>query len=641
MNAEKLLEIIDRNELNSFKALVQNALDVRQIHVAFLGAFSAGKTSLINSILNTKLPVDENPTTKSICFIEPVCVEGQGKYYELSESKKKDIGFNDFYGILSGDRKGVVGIRVKSQEVLPNGVVFVDTPGVDNAITDESDYTKSFLPFMDAAVFCIKGTNGTIRNNLVEFLNRPDIDYVRDKLLFVVTRKDRLTDDACKNVKHEIATQVSSLLNISIHEAENRILMVCAKEGANNAAEFCSFIKTCILSDVEQLRENRSQMELKKVAASVCSVLKTQLNTMEIPPDDAKQKLEEYSKTKAHLEASLAGRKEKLDSIQYELQNLIFASLLEHKSNVVDSPSEKQADAVKTMIKSTLDKVHDYIETYVKDFEISRHLLDSSSAELLSSFATSQNVKNVTSTAITAALIAWVGPAEGAGNVVEAVIGAVITGKLPSLQQEDDDKSKSKENKQGQNNSPSGTSSSNEARTKENNSENNSNSDSNNNTNKTPEKNTSQNSNADHKKNSNANGEGPSSANGNQVTGDNDRDKKSPKSQNVVQSVVKGVLSNLNEANPINNVGNLVAKKYQGDKFAHFAQSQSILLAAAVVKALEKPYQEQQLKPLIESIENHRKILTNIIESSKERRNQFFEKQTQMQQDIASLMLIN
>lgn len=42
MNAEKLLEIIDRNELNSFKALVQNALDVRQIHVAFLGAFSAG-----------------------------------------------------------------------------------------------------------------------------------------------------------------------------------------------------------------------------------------------------------------------------------------------------------------------------------------------------------------------------------------------------------------------------------------------------------------------------------------------------------------------------------------------------------------------------------------------------------------------
>ena len=68
---EKLLAIAEQYQLDEFQRQIKEILALNSIKIAFLGAFSAGKTSLINALLGLKLPVSIKPTTKSICLIEP------------------------------------------------------------------------------------------------------------------------------------------------------------------------------------------------------------------------------------------------------------------------------------------------------------------------------------------------------------------------------------------------------------------------------------------------------------------------------------------------------------------------------------------------------------------------------------------
>ena len=67
---DRLDDIIDRYKLSDYRAQLDKNIEGEGIKIGFLGAFSSGKTSLLNSIFSgLNLPVDIAPTTKSICFI--------------------------------------------------------------------------------------------------------------------------------------------------------------------------------------------------------------------------------------------------------------------------------------------------------------------------------------------------------------------------------------------------------------------------------------------------------------------------------------------------------------------------------------------------------------------------------------------
>ena len=149
-------------------------------YVGFMGHFSTGKSSSINSLLSLEEDSDNsrrvglNPVDKSITLI--------------SHKDNQDVVFNSTKG-------GLVSIVT---EYIDNAflkeIVIADTPGVGDPVL-ASEITKDFLPICDLIIYFFSATNP---------LDSSDVPLLREKqsqlpfipIKFVVTRADEFRKDS-------------------------------------------------------------------------------------------------------------------------------------------------------------------------------------------------------------------------------------------------------------------------------------------------------------------------------------------------------------------------------------------------------------------------------------------------------------
>ena len=167
--------ITDISKKYNYSSIIEKIESINKtptIKIGFIGEYSAGKTSLINSIVNTHLPVDILPTTKAICRITPVeGLEKNSYYKENFEGENEQISFKEFSDIIRTEQKEIVlSVNTPPCDVLPMGVSFVDTPGIHTVEGEEQNLTFNYLSFLDAAIVCINITEGTINKKLVDFI---------------------------------------------------------------------------------------------------------------------------------------------------------------------------------------------------------------------------------------------------------------------------------------------------------------------------------------------------------------------------------------------------------------------------------------------------------------------------------------
>lgn len=211
---EKIKYIFENEEVvkNSNRFLEQmNSLIDRcktpEFHIAFVGTIKAGKSTLINALLgrnlaSTSVTPETATLTKFRC--SPMKNYVKVKYYNAVEwdqlwasiSKNADV-FLQEYNLLKGDEKKAEWIGkeeyfryvtdneleteiekwtsskhvehyfVKEVEVgltdfkMPEQVVFVDTPGLDDAVQYRSDITRGYIDRANAVFACVKADSLT------------------------------------------------------------------------------------------------------------------------------------------------------------------------------------------------------------------------------------------------------------------------------------------------------------------------------------------------------------------------------------------------------------------------------------------------------------------------------------------------
>ncbi len=147
-------------------------------YIGLLGHFSTGKSSTINSVLNTwetedERPTDLNPTDDTISLITRPT--------------------NERY-LLGVIREGTVTIRSKPiDNPLLDSIVFVDTPGTgDPELVEE--IARDFLPICDVILFFFSAASPLDTNDmpLLEELHKR-LQFV--PVHFIVTRADELRRD--------------------------------------------------------------------------------------------------------------------------------------------------------------------------------------------------------------------------------------------------------------------------------------------------------------------------------------------------------------------------------------------------------------------------------------------------------------
>ena len=189
-------KIIEKYDLGSVAEAMKDVLDCQSVKIGFIGPFSSGKTSIVNALLGTTLPVDIKPTTKSICIIEPIVGLDVPRYFRDAEGVREPVDFMTACDIINGDSKGDAVVQIKPSNILHEGMVFVDTPGIDSMGGDEAELTYSYLSMMDAAVVCIPVDDGTVKKSVVDFICSPHLKPFASRLVFLLTKSDIKSPDA-------------------------------------------------------------------------------------------------------------------------------------------------------------------------------------------------------------------------------------------------------------------------------------------------------------------------------------------------------------------------------------------------------------------------------------------------------------
>jgi predicted GTPase len=179
------------------------SLAAGQFHVAFVGQFKRGKSTLINALLGRELlPADVPPLTSAISIVQFGPVERFTVHYE--DGRLETIQTEEIARFASeeGNPRNSRGVRAVVLDLphsfLEGGLRLVDTPGLGSVFTANSEVTGSFLPKIDVALVVL-GCDPPMTG---EELNL--IRSVRDRsarICFILNKVDQATPEMIRKAE--------------------------------------------------------------------------------------------------------------------------------------------------------------------------------------------------------------------------------------------------------------------------------------------------------------------------------------------------------------------------------------------------------------------------------------------------------
>ncbi len=202
---------------------MEKALAAKEYLLVVMGQFSAGKSRLINNLLQKDvLPVHTTETTAVITFIR----YGEDEYANLTynDGSIEDISIEESLKLWqSGEgseqlqKLARVNLFVKS-DLLKNGLVIADTPGVNTVINKHLELTAQVIGSADRVLYVMRKT---VAETDLDFIKK-----IRDTgagIIFVRTHMDELKkteEDIAETVKIE-ADNLSDYTNDDVYFVSN------------------------------------------------------------------------------------------------------------------------------------------------------------------------------------------------------------------------------------------------------------------------------------------------------------------------------------------------------------------------------------------------------------------------------------
>ena len=201
----------------------------RRFHLAVLGQFKRGKSTLLNALLGEPaLPVSVVPLTAIPTFIS--YGERRGLRVEYQNGRPAEEFNADDRGALSAllaryvteelnpaNRLGVRQVDVRHPApILRDGVVLIDTPGIGSTYRHNTEATLNFLPSCDAALFLVSA-DPPITEVEVAFLG--EVRRRMRRLFFIFNKIDYLSADELSKMIEFVSGVLGEKLSL-IHISE-------------------------------------------------------------------------------------------------------------------------------------------------------------------------------------------------------------------------------------------------------------------------------------------------------------------------------------------------------------------------------------------------------------------------------------
>ena len=231
-----------------------------QLILPLIGEFSAGKTSLINALTDSKvLEIASLPTTATlyqIIFGSPenkaVALSAEGEEVELQLDALKNDELKKYPTVTLFD----------TSTKVPQDIIFVDTPGLSSPDPRHREVLTSILPRVDAILLTVDA-NQAVTRSLIDFVK--SMRLAEKPIYLILNKIDTKSSSELQDLKRGIARDVDLPIDS----------LVCASAYTNNISELQQLLtkiqaeKTQIIAKVDALRTKELVGELRSFIAEV------------------------------------------------------------------------------------------------------------------------------------------------------------------------------------------------------------------------------------------------------------------------------------------------------------------------------------------------------------------------------------
>ena len=318
-------------------------------------------------------------------------------------------------------------IRVPTEDEIPSGIIYVDTPGFDNYSSAETDLTYRYLALLDAAIVCIDINEGTVKKSLLDFISVPELFALSSRMFFVLTHADTKNQDGINSIREEVYKQIINFAEktkFNIDNLKERIIAVNANNH-DSSIQVVDVIHNYILKKRENIYKERIQNKEKELAKELATMLQDDLDNLKFNLPELSEKKNLITSELNNLEDELRRKNTQLDRLRDDLADNIYSILQSHELDITKAPDEET-------LRDTLISIQQEISTMAQNRvkSINDNLVvslgEGLGTEIVNQIKRIDFFKNLSVTIVTSIATAFIAPGAGAAaNVAEGTAGAV------------------------------------------------------------------------------------------------------------------------------------------------------------------------------------------------------------------------
>lgn len=332
-----------------------------------VGEFSAGKTTLINTLTDSKqLETATKPTTTTIYEIHFGCDDCYAEVYNEQGEKIRVDDISSLNNEKLGDSL-VINVFDTAKQVSSN-IVLVDTPGLSSEDPRHKQTLVDFLPNADG-ILLVVDVNQQITRSLTDFINM--MNLARRPVFLVLTKCDTKAATELENAKHYIAENCKLPLT--------RLVCVSAAKGdVEELYELLDGIQAEKGKILAQVNEQRLKDIVKVMVEHIDELLKTSSSDKDLE-NAIRQKEQELKKIDRTITRLIDASKYDIEneerSAERKFQDTIFERLDAIAASKSNNFNSEAISAINNTASICLNDFKNSVEKIIAD-QVRKHNAD-------------------------------------------------------------------------------------------------------------------------------------------------------------------------------------------------------------------------------------------------------------------------
>ena len=308
-----------------------------QLILPLIGEFSAGKTSLINALTDSKvLEIASRPTTATLYQIffgstenKAVALTAEGESVELQLDSMKNEELLKYPTVNLFD----------TSTKVPKDIIFVDTPGLSSPDPKHREVLISILPRVDAILLTVDA-NQPITRSLLAFVK--EMRLAEKPIYLILNKTDTKSTGELQDLKAGIARDIDLPIDS----------IVCTSASTGGVSELQQLLtkiqgqKTQIIAKVDALRTKELIGELRSFIAEI---LRSSSSPKELK-EAVRAQERELERLQSNIRQLMERVEEKLSDKVDETQSSLRTQLWSSLNGILSKKGISYNDAIKAEV---------------------------------------------------------------------------------------------------------------------------------------------------------------------------------------------------------------------------------------------------------------------------------------------------